>query len=59
MSRTRDGPARFLKGYKQTIVADAYGGYDGTLGEFLRMECWLISIVQCKNDCTLGHNKPA
>jgi hypothetical protein len=29
LSRSRDGPALFLKDYNQTIVADAYGGYDG------------------------------
>jgi len=29
LSRSRDGPAEFLKGYRHTIVADAYGGYDG------------------------------
>ncbi len=42
MSRTRDGPARFLKGYKQTIVADAYGGYDGICLEagITQAGCW-------------------
>ncbi|MCG3123156.1 MAG: hypothetical protein GIKADHBN_01565 [Phycisphaerales bacterium] len=29
LSRSRDGPARFLKEYKGTLVADTYGGYDG------------------------------
>lgn len=29
ISRSRDGPATFLRGYDQVIVADAYGGYDG------------------------------
>jgi transposase len=29
LSRSRDGPATFLKDYKQTLLADAYGGYDG------------------------------
>lgn len=29
LSRSRDGPATFLKGYKGTLLADAYGGYDG------------------------------
>jgi len=42
LSRTRDGPARFLKGYKQTIVADAYGGYDGICTEagITQAGCW-------------------
>lgn len=29
LGRGRDGPAQFLKDYKQTLLADAYGGYDG------------------------------
>ena len=29
ISRSRDGPATFLRGYDQVIIADAYGGYDG------------------------------
>jgi transposase len=28
-SRQRDGPALWLKDYKQIVLADAYGGYDG------------------------------
>jgi transposase len=41
-SRSRDGPALFLKGYNQTIVADAYGGYDGicTQGGITQAGCW-------------------
>lgn len=31
LSRKRDGPANFLKGYSQILVADAYGGYDGVV----------------------------
>jgi transposase len=31
LGRGRDGPMTFLKGYKQTLVADAYGGYDGVV----------------------------
>src|SRR6266436_2793986 len=30
-SRGRDGPMTFLKGFKQTLLADAYGGYDGVV----------------------------
>jgi hypothetical protein len=42
LSRSRDGPAGFLKGYKQTIVADAYGGYDGIClqGGITQAGCW-------------------
>ena len=38
----RNGPAAFLKGYKQMLVADAYGGYDGGVvgNEITRAECW-------------------
>ena len=41
-SRSRDGPALFLKGYNQTIVADAYGGYDGICLEagITQAGCW-------------------
>jgi transposase len=31
LSRSRDGPAKFLGDYKQTLLADAYGGYDGVV----------------------------
>jgi transposase len=42
LSRARDGPALFLKGYNQTIVADAYGGYDGICIEagITQAGCW-------------------
>jgi len=42
LSRSRDGPAEFLKGYSQTIVADAYGGYDGICleGGITQAGCW-------------------
>ena len=30
MSRSRDGPRDFLKGYQSYLQADAFGGYDGT-----------------------------
>jgi transposase len=29
MSRSRDGPSKFLKGYRGFLQADAFGGYDG------------------------------
>jgi transposase len=42
LSRSRDGPAQFLKGYKGTLVADAYGGYDGIVvgNDLVRAGCW-------------------
>ena len=42
VSRSRDGPAEFLKGYNQVIVADAYGGYDGIClkGGITQAGCW-------------------
>jgi transposase len=42
LGRGRDGPATFLKGYKQTLVADAYGGYDSVVvgNGITRAGCW-------------------
>lgn len=42
LSRSRDGPATFLKDYKQTLLADAYGGYDGIVvgNQITRAGCW-------------------
>ena len=50
LSRSRDGPMRFLKDYgstssphgKQTLLADAYGGYDGVVvsNDITRAGCW-------------------
>jgi transposase len=42
LGRGRDGPATFFKGYKQTLVADAYGGYDGVVvgNDITRAGCW-------------------
>jgi transposase len=42
LGRSRDGPAMFLKGFKQTLVADAYGGYDGVVvgNDIARAGCW-------------------
>ena len=41
-SRSRDGPAEFLKGFTQTLLADAYGGYDGICveGGMTKAGCW-------------------
>ncbi|CAN5338513.1 hypothetical protein BH09PLA1_BH09PLA1_00190 [soil metagenome] len=42
LGRGRDGLMTFLKRYKQTLVADAYGGYDGVdVGnDITRAGCW-------------------
>ena len=42
LSRSRDGPATFLKEYKQTLLADGYGGYDGVVvsNDITRAGCW-------------------
>jgi len=42
VSRSRDGPQQFLKNFRQTLLADAYGGYDGIVlnQELPRAGCW-------------------
>ncbi len=42
LSRSRNGPATFLKDYRQTLLADAYGGYDGVVvgNDITRAGCW-------------------
>jgi transposase len=42
VSHSRDGPARFLKDFRNTLLADAYGGYDGIAlnQELPRAGCW-------------------
>src|SRR5205823_7989225 len=44
MSRSRDGPAAFLKDYRGFLQADAYGGYDGiflgSAGGIVEVACW-------------------
>jgi transposase len=41
-SRARDGPQQFLKGFRGTLLADAYGGYDGIVltRDLPRAGCW-------------------
>ena len=41
-SRKRDGPAGFLADYRQVLVADACGGYDGVVAgnQITRAGCW-------------------
>ena len=43
LSRGRDGPKYFLKGYNQVLLADAYGGYDGVVAgnAIVRAGCWV------------------
>jgi transposase len=40
--RGRDGPMTFLKNFKNTLLADAYGGYDGVVvgNDIIRAGCW-------------------
>jgi transposase len=42
LRRTRDGPQEFLKDYKQVLLADAYGGYNGVVAgnAITRAGCW-------------------
>ncbi len=43
-SRARDGPAKFLAGFKGYLQADAYGGYDhiflGSNDSVIEVACW-------------------
>jgi transposase len=42
LNRSRDGPMYFLKDYRQVLLADAYGGYNGVVAgnEITRAGCW-------------------
>ena len=42
LSRSRDGPVKFLGDYNQTLLADGYGGYDGVVTQsgITRAGCW-------------------
>jgi len=42
LSRSRDGPVKFLADYQQTLLADGYGGYDGVVvsNTITRAGCW-------------------
>lgn len=42
LGRSRDGPCGFLKDFNQTLLADAYGGYDGVVvgNAITRAGCW-------------------
>jgi transposase len=42
LHRGRDGPKYFLKDYRQVLLADAYGGYNGVVAgnEITRAGCW-------------------
>jgi len=41
-TRSRDGPVKFLKGFKGYLQADAYAGYDGiyTNDKVVEVACW-------------------
>jgi transposase len=42
LHRGRDGPKYFLKDYRQVLLADAYGGYNGVVvgNQITRAGCW-------------------
>ncbi|MBV8891083.1 MAG: IS66 family transposase [Acidobacteria bacterium] len=42
MNRGRDGPNYFLKDYREVLLADAYGGYNGVVAgnQITRAGCW-------------------
>ena len=42
LNRGRDGPKYFLKEYREVLLADAYGGYNGVVAgnEIVRAGCW-------------------
>ena len=42
LNRGRDGPKYFLKDYRQVLLADAYGGYNGVVAgnAITRAGCW-------------------
>lgn len=53
VSHSRDGPARFLENFRNTLLADAYGGYDGIVlnQELPRAGCWAHArrkFVECQ-----------
>ncbi len=54
LSRARDGPARFLRDYKNVLQADAYGGYEGICVEksITQAGCWAHArrkFVDCQS----------
>jgi transposase len=42
LNRGRDGPKHFLKDYREILLADAYGGYNGVVAgnQITRAGCW-------------------
>jgi transposase len=42
LNRGRDGPKYFLRDYRQVLLADGYGGYDGVVAgnQITRAGCW-------------------
>jgi hypothetical protein len=54
ISRSRDGPATFLKNFRGVLQADAYGGYDGICVEksITQAGCWAHArrkFVDCQS----------
>jgi hypothetical protein len=50
LHRGRDGPKYFLKNYRQVLLADAYGGYNGVVAgnEIARAGCWShVKLSSC------------
>ena len=43
LNRGRDGPKHFLQDYRQVLLADAYGGYNGVVAgnQIMRAGCWV------------------
>ena len=48
-NRGRDGPKYFLKDYRQVLLADAYGGYNGVVAGNEITRGWLLGAHQTKD----------
>ena len=64
LDRGRDGPKYFLRDYRQVLVADAYGGYNGVVAgnEITRAGCWSHTrrkIIEAEKAAPKSHNKPS
>ena len=58
LSRSRDGPARFLKGYNQVLLADAYGGYEGICVEKEIIQAGCRILIGTKIDAVARMIRP-
>lgn len=58
-SRSRDGPARFLKGYVGSLQTDAYASYESVInesaGKIIAVSCWAHVRRECYD---ARHNQP-